>query len=170
MPRSNPRKQLASRVLSYLNNAHCVLFSSIRYYFVEGHSLNDRPRLAAVVAKELEKISSEESNHHIVINAGKVPSEGEILDFLEGSEGRQEIENALSALNKLGVHGIPKFIIEGQTVVDGAAHSDVFVRIFREIEQAGTIAGGPVFGEILGVSPDIVARGSHHHSSPEVVA
>jgi len=51
----------------------------------------------------------------------------------------------------LGIHGIPKFIIEGQTVVDGAAHADVFVEVFREIEARGTIANDAVFADILGV-------------------
>lgn len=88
-------------------------------------------------------------------------TEDEILAFLNGNEGRKEIENALRALNELGVHGIPKFIIEGSYVVDGAAVSNTFVRIFREIEERGKIKGGPVFGDILGVDQSIVMRASH---------
>jgi predicted DsbA family dithiol-disulfide isomerase len=52
---------------------------------------------------------------------------------LNGNEGRKEIIGALKALNELGVHSIPKFIIKGRTVVDGAAHSDIFVNIFQGI-------------------------------------
>jgi hypothetical protein len=89
------------------------------------------------------------------------PPEQEILDFLNGSEGRAEIEEALQELQRLGVHGIPKFIIEGQTLVDGAARSDVFVRIFREIEARGKIYGGAIFGRILGVPEEIIGQGSH---------
>ena len=129
----------------------------LRYYFVDGHSLNDRPRLAQVVAEELEHLQD--------TNSGKTfPSADEILDFLNGDEGRQEIQDALVTLQQLGVHGIPKFIIDGHLMVDGAAHSNVFVRIFREIERAGKLEGGkgPVFGDILGVSPDIIQQGSHH--------
>jgi hypothetical protein len=89
------------------------------------------------------------------------PSEQEIIDFLNGSEGRAEIEEALQELRQIGIHGIPKFIIEGQTVVDGAARSDVFVQIFREIEARGEIHGGPIFGPILGVPEEIIRQGSH---------
>lgn len=121
------------------------------YYFVEGHALNDRPRLAKVAHEEISKI----------VDDATLMSEEEILDFLKGDEGRTEIFNALSALHDIGVHGIPKFIIEGRTVVDGAARSEVFVRVFREIERRGDISGGPVFGEILGVDEDILNRGSH---------
>ena len=129
----------------------------LRYYFVDGHSLNDRPRLAQVVADELEVL--QDTN-----NGNSFPSADEILDFLNGDEGRQEIQDALITLQQLGVHGIPKFIIDGHLMVDSAAHSNVFVRIFREIERAGKLEGGkgPVFGDILGVSPDIIQQGSHH--------
>jgi len=126
----------------------CIVF---RYYFVEGHALNDRPRLAKVVAEELEKLLDETP-----------PLADDLLDFLNGNEGRKEIEQALQGLEQLGIHGIPKFIIEGKTVVDGAARSEVFVEIFREIEQRGEIHSGPVFGEILGISQETVEAGSHH--------
>lgn len=82
---------------------------------------------------------------------------------MNGNEGREEIIQALHGLEQIGVHGIPKFIIEGALIVDGAARSDVFVDIFREIEARGEVQGGPVFGDVLGVSEDIVQAGSHFH-------
>ena len=103
-----------------------------------------------MVADELEKLLDKTP-----------PSADDLLGFLNGNEGRKEIAHALEALQQLGIHGIPKFIIEGKTVVDGAAHSDVFVDIFREIEQRGEIHSGPVFGEILGITRETVERGSH---------
>jgi predicted DsbA family dithiol-disulfide isomerase len=121
-----------------------------RYYFVEGHSLNDKPRLANVVSESLSSLL--DSN---------TPSEQDLLDFLNGNEGREEIIQALRGLEKLGVHGIPKFIIEGALIVDGAASSDVFVDIFRKIEARGEVHSGPIFGDILGVSEDVVQQGSH---------
>eukprot|EP01082_Thalassiosira_pseudonana_P001333 g531.t1 g531 contig10:236691-237535(-) len=127
------------------------------YYFVEGNALNDRPLLAKVAAQCLSDTIAQ-SDHTITTTP---MSEEEILSFLNGDEGRTEIHNALQALNQLGVHGIPKFIIEGSRIVDGAAGPDVFVQIFREIEQRGKVERGPVFGEILGVGDDIVSRGSH---------
>ena len=119
------------------------------YYFVEGHSLNDRPRLAQVVAKKLATCMEEP------------PAAEQLLEFLNGDSGRAEIERAVQTLQQLGIHGIPKFIIEGQTVVDGAAHSDVFVRVFREIEARGEIVNGTVFGDILGVPPEVIEQASH---------
>jgi hypothetical protein len=122
---------------------------------VEGHSLNDRPRLAAVVADLLADLLKEKS-----------PSESELLSFLNGQEGRKEITRSLQTLRQLGIHSIPKFIIEGRTVVDGAAESEVFVDVFRTIERRGSIrGGGPIFGDILRVPDDVVARGSHTRES-----
>lgn len=123
---------------------------------MEGHSLNDRPRLAAVVADLLADLLKEKS-----------PSESELLSFLNGHEGRKEITRSLQTLRQLGIHSIPKFIIEGKTVVDGAAESEVFVDVFRTIERRGSIHGGPVFGDILRLPDDVVARGSH---TPESIA
>lgn len=118
--------------------------------------MNDRPRLASVVSTLLSNLLE-----------GEAPSEAELLSFLNGDEGRQEIMQALQALNQLDIHSIPKFIIEGKTMVDGAARSEVFVEAFREIEKRGEIHGGPVFGEILGVPGEVVGRGSH---TPDMVA
>ena len=98
-----------SNLTTSVCRVHC------RYYFVEGHALNDRPRLAKVVAEKLETMLEEP------------PSANELLDFLNGNEGRKEIEEALQTLDQMGIHGIPKFIIEGRTIVDGAAQSEVFV-------------------------------------------
>jgi len=130
------------------------------YYFVEGWALNDRPRLAKVAAEEIGRLlavaggGAEEEEEPIM-------TEEEILTFLDSDEGRKEIDDALRALHDMGVHGIPKFIIEGRTVVDGAARSDVFVKIFREIEARGKVSDGPVFGSILGLSDDVIQKGSH---------
>jgi predicted DsbA family dithiol-disulfide isomerase len=121
------------------------------YYFVDGHSLNDRPLLARVVAAKLREIGCGDESAR----------EEAILEFLDGQQGRAEIERATEALKQLGVHGIPKFIIEGKTLIDGAERSEVFVRVFRQIEERGFVLGGPVFGDILGVSPDLVQQGSH---------
>ena len=127
------------------------------FYFVDGHSLNDRPRLAKVAAEVLSETIAKDNTNQM--------TEDEILTFLNGNEGRTEIANALRALHQIGVHGIPKFIIEGTTVVDGAASSNTFVKIFREIEQRGSIARKPVFANILGVNVDTIREGSHTRES-----
>ena len=65
----------------------------------------------------------------------------------------------------MGVHGIPKCVIEGRRVGDGAAHSDVFIDIFRDIEESGEVYSGPIFAEMLGVSPEVLEKGSHTRDS-----
>ena len=125
------------------------------YYFVEGFALNDRARLAKVTAETLSE----------TVIGQPLMSEEEILLFLNGDEGRLEIDNAVRALQQLGVHGIPKFIIEGSRVVDGAAGPETFVQIFREIERRGKVARGPIFGDILGISEELLLRGSHTRES-----
>jgi predicted DsbA family dithiol-disulfide isomerase len=123
-----------------------------QYYFVDGHSLNDKPRLAMVVSELLQEL----------LPVGDAPpTDMELLDFLNGDQGREQIMHALHALNQLGIHSIPKFIIEGRTVVDGAARSDTFVKIFREIEARGTDQGTAIFNDVLGVSNETLERGSH---------
>lgn len=121
------------------------------YYFVEGHALNDKPRLAHVVAEELQALIPEQH----------APTEQVLLEFLNGNQGRREIEKALTALRQIGIHSIPKFVVEGRTVVDGAANAATFVSIFREIEKRGVVHPGTMFGDILGVSTEILERGSH---------
>jgi len=130
------------------------------YYFVEGFALNDWPRLAKVAAEEIGRlVDADGDGDGGSIEA--VATEEEILTFLQSDEGRKEIDDAIRTLDDMGVHGIPKFIIEGSTMVDGAARPDVFVQIFREIEARGKVAKGPVFGSILGLHEDVIERGSH---------
>ena len=138
------------------------------YYFVDGHALNDRPRLAKVAAEEISKLVGNDDDGTDIMPPPM--TEDEILTFLEGDEGRKEIEMALQALAEIGVHGIPKFIIEGSYIVDGAARSNTFVQIFREIEARGEIAGEAVFRDILGISDEMIRRGSHFRTEDEIAA
>lgn len=120
------------------------------YYFVDGHSLNDRPRLAKVTAEVIQKQ---------LLHSDQIPlSEKEILNFLNSDEGRPEIEKALQMLNYLGIHSIPKFIIEGTTLVDGAADPSVFIDVFSQIEKRGYVEndGKPVFGDILKIPQNVL--------------
>lgn len=148
------------RLIQHLGKTHGLAVSEAvydklnEYYFVDGHSLNDKPRLARVVHDLL-----------MVIVKDDAPSEVDILEFLNGDEGREEIVNVTHALNQLGISGIPKFIIEGTTMVDGAARSDTFVQIFREIEKRGSVQSGPIFNDVLGVSDEIFQTPSHSSSS-----
>jgi predicted DsbA family dithiol-disulfide isomerase len=144
------------------------------YYFVDGHSLNDKPRLAEVVANEMPRLlllqqQLQQQQHDlatITITTTPPPSADEILTFLNGNDGRREIEQAFRILHDdLGIHGIPTFIIEGQTVVNGAAHSSTLIDIFRSIERRGYLQGQAIFAQTLGISPEIMQRGSHYSSA-----
>ena len=150
------------------------------YYFVDGYSLNDKPRLAERVARELPTLlllqqqqQQQQQQHSSSLNNGGTsspappatpppPTADEILNFLNGNEGRRDIEQAFRMVQEdLGIHGIPTFIIEGKTVVNGAAHSETLLDIFRDIEQRGFVHGSAILAQTLGVSPQIMARGSH---------
>ncbi len=134
------------------------------YYFVDGYALNDRPRLAKVAHECIARLVAEDQERQGKMDDKPqvdVMSEEQILDFLNSDKGRKEIYNALDALKQMGVHGIPKFVIEGRRVVDGAAHSDIFIDVFRDIEAKGEVYGGPIFADILGVSPEVLEKGSH---------
>lgn len=121
-----------------------------QYHFVDGHALNDLPRLAKVVEEELKGI----------LPVGTTLMEADILDFLKGDEGKEQIEHAIHALQQLGINSIPTFIVDGAIMVGGAAKSDVFVKIFRDIEAKGT-TNGPLLNDVLGVDDDTVLKGSH---------
>ena len=150
------------RLIQYLGKTYGLAISEAIYdclnvyYFVDGHSLNDRPRLARVVADRLAALWPERPHQ-----STPPPTADQLLDFLNSDTGRDEIETAIRALHELNIHSIPLFVVEGQTAVDGAAQPEVFYRIFRDIEQRGTLAGGPIFGDILGVSPSIIQQASH---------
>lgn len=152
------------RLIQYIGKQHGLHVSEALYdrlniyYFVEGYSLNDKPRLAKVTTDTVNEILLMQQHVQEAV------SEEEILTFLHGNKGRHEIETAIQTLQKLGVHGIPKFIIEGTTIVDGAAGPETFVNVFREIEKRGSVRG-PIFSDILGVSEDVWMKGSHTRES-----
>lgn len=125
-----------------------------KYHFVDGHSLNDKPRLAKVVADLLDELLRSMPNV-------KTPTDTDLLNFLNGTQGRDEIFHALSRLDQVGVHSIPTFIIEGTSVVQGSAPANVFVKIFRDIEKRGAVHSGPVFSDLLGVNDETILMASH---------
>lgn len=160
LDRKTSSTMASHRLIQYLGKTYGLAASEAvydklnEYYFVDGHSLNDKPRLAQVVCDLLD-----------VIMPDNAPSKVDILEFLNGDEGREEITNAIHALNQLGISGIPKFIIEGKTMVDGAARSETFVEIFRQIEKCGSVHSGPIFNDVLGVSDETFQTPSHYLSN-----
>eukprot|EP00533_Pseudo-nitzschia_delicatissima_P011092 CAMPEP_0116098066 /NCGR_PEP_ID=MMETSP0327-20121206/11028_1 /TAXON_ID=44447 /ORGANISM="Pseudo-nitzschia delicatissima, Strain B596" /LENGTH=135 /DNA_ID=CAMNT_0003589835 /DNA_START=127 /DNA_END=534 /DNA_ORIENTATION=- len=108
-----------------------------QYYFVDGHSLNDRPMLAKVVAELLKELLP-----------NRAPNEAELLEFLDSEKGKEEITNIGHALNQLGISGIPKFIIEGRTMVrqDPTPLSRSFERL-RDGEKSTAVPFSTMFWE-----------------------
>ena len=98
---------------------------------MEGHALNDKPRLASVACKEIKLLLDKKKEE---IDHPPPMTEEEILSFLNGNEGRHDIEQAGRMLNKMGVHGIPKFVIEGQRLVDGAVPSETLYRYLEKLK------------------------------------
>lgn len=101
--------EASERLYDALNVAH----------FIQGHRLNDASRLAKLAAE----------------HAG-LPEE-EALAFLATEQGRGEIEATLALVRQLGISSIPTFVVDGQHVLNGAAHADEHERVLREVERVG---------------------------------
>mmetsp|Transcript_17582 Transcript_17582/g.58939 ORF Transcript_17582/g.58939 Transcript_17582/m.58939 type:complete len:134 (+) Transcript_17582:537-938(+) len=126
-------------------------------HFVEGHRLNDSARLARTAEE----------------HAGVPRAETEA--FLKSKEGLAEITAALARAGELGVQSIPKFIVGGAYVLDGAVHARDHVALFREIETAPDGPGvgmededgqpvgwtASVFASVLGVPAEVLREPSH---------
>lgn len=125
------------------------------YYFVDGKSLNDHESLAKLTEIILKE--------HVAEKNIPIMTRDQTLEFLKSTEGRREIEHALHVLKtQLNIHSIPKFIVEGQTLIDGAAQADVFVKVFQKILDRGYAhSTTPIFADILGLTPELFHRGSH---------
>lgn len=86
--------------------------------------------------------------------------EVEVLAFLAGDEGRAEIDAAQKLLRTYGIHSIPKFVVNGQHVIDGAAVAEDHVDLFRRIEADGEV-GEPIFAHALGIPDEVFDTPSH---------
>mmetsp|Transcript_22195 Transcript_22195/g.64456 ORF Transcript_22195/g.64456 Transcript_22195/m.64456 type:complete len:211 (-) Transcript_22195:307-939(-) len=74
--------------------------------------------------------------------------------FLASDQGKDEILRTVEHVHRLGIHGIPTFVIDGGNhVLSGAVHSSELVRVFREIEaeisQSPAPRPPPVFEDTL---------------------
>lgn len=76
--------------------------------------------------------------------------------FLMTDEGEKEIVLAKKALQRLGIHSIPNFVIGGKEVLSGAVHSKELVNAFRKIERTGEGASDNAFASILGIGEEII--------------
>ena len=150
------------------------------YHFVDGHALNDVPKLARTVAQTLQELHQTSPScwfHHAApqpvqeeakakeVSPVLPPTEAELLEFLSGTEGRAEIVQTVQQVHDLGIDGIPTFLFEGgSTVLHGAVDAAEFVQVFRAMEQRGYLLDSTtVFGETtLKIPTSIIQRGSYH--------
>jgi predicted DsbA family dithiol-disulfide isomerase len=87
-----------------------------KQHFFEGKRLNDKVMLVdAAVEAGLDRAS--------------------VSEFLDSSEGEQEVLDLVRAVHAKGIHSIPTFIIDGKYMISGAQRSEAFVEVFRMLEQ-----------------------------------
>lgn len=92
-------------------------------YFLEGQTLSDPTFLAGV--------------------AEAVGMDGSVVArLLEGEADRAELEAEEAEARRMGVSGVPCFIINGRYVLQGAQETETWVRIIREL-QASMAAARP---------------------------
>ena len=113
-----------------------------RAHFIDGRALNDAEMLASLASR------------HAGADAREVRS------LLASDDGRAEIEACQELLRRYGISSIPKFVVNGTHLIDGAAPAEDHVALFRAIERAGE-EGEPVFAAVLGIPPATFDRPSH---------
>mmetsp|Transcript_15086 Transcript_15086/g.20214 ORF Transcript_15086/g.20214 Transcript_15086/m.20214 type:complete len:225 (-) Transcript_15086:375-1049(-) len=104
-------------------------------HFVDGNRLNDRQLLLGCA-----------EDVGLDVSAAK--------KYLEGDEGREEVLRTYQEVQRLGITGIPCYIIDGGAQVMGAVRPVELLRVFRGIEAE--VAEGnrkecePMFKKMLG--------------------
>jgi predicted DsbA family dithiol-disulfide isomerase len=92
-------------------------------YFIDGVDLSKKENLSA--------IAKEAGLHH----AGDER-------FFADQEALQKIAQGEQEISKLGISGVPFYIINNKYGVSGAQATETFVRAFREVSQETVLAGG----------------------------
>ncbi len=89
-------------------------------YFTEGRDLSDRATLAEVAA-------------------GAGLDRAEVDELLAGDVGLDAVRAGEEQARRLGVSGVPFFVVNGKVALSGAQPSELFLQAF---EQAGEAAVG----------------------------
>lgn len=95
--------------------------SLYRAYFTEGLDISDR----SVLADRAEALGLDRD---------------ELLSYLEGDGGVDEVREELVTAVERGIRGVPAFVFENQFIVPGAVDTETFVRILEQM-QAMRAAG-----------------------------
>ncbi|GMI33806.1 hypothetical protein TrCOL_g1570 [Triparma columacea] len=113
-----------------------------KYHFVDGHALNDLPRLASVVSSALVKAVDDGATYEV--------THSWLKEYLEGDEGMREVERTYDMVCDMGINSIPNFVINGEHIIRGAAGEEEFEKVFDEIIKEGK-EGEFVFKKSMGI-------------------
>jgi predicted DsbA family dithiol-disulfide isomerase len=91
-----------------------VVEALFRAYFTEGRDISNRQTLIEVVAE-----------------AGLDRHQAEVV--LNGDEGMEAIREAHGQARRVGVEGVPFFIINGESMLSGAQKPDVFLEASKQL-------------------------------------
>jgi len=95
-----------------------VALALFRAYFAEGANLNDREQLVAIAER-----------------AGLDAREARAL--LDGDDGKAEVVRSQLEAGRLGIRGVPFYVIDGRLGVSGAQPPELFARAVRQaLEEA----------------------------------
>lgn len=120
----SPNTRDAHRVIQFAKQAGKqpeVKEALMKAYFEQGVDLSKKENLVSVA-----------------VNAGLAKQAVEAL--LSSNEGLAEIEHAEHELQKLGISGVPFYILNNTHGISGAQPSETFVNAFKEIGKALTAA------------------------------
>lgn len=117
-----PNTFLAHRLIWYAAQQGCqdaVVDSLFRGYFEEGADVGSRSALVQLAER------------------GGLSAEG----FLQGAGGTAEVKAEESAGRKLGIRGVPYFVLDGAYGISGAQPAEVFVSAIEKVRAQASVVG-----------------------------
>jgi predicted DsbA family dithiol-disulfide isomerase len=88
----------------------------LRAYFVDGLDIGDPATLADCAAE-----------------VGFVRDD--VVDFLDGDDGRAEVAAFLAQAADQGITAVPTYVVNGQWAIPGAQDTDTFVNVLRRLDE-----------------------------------
>ena len=114
-----PNTFLAHRLMWHAEQQGCqdaVMESLFRGYFTEGADIGSVPVLGQL--------------------AGRAGLDGAAVEsFLQREEGTTEVKAEETAGHRLGIRGVPYFVLNGSISISGAQPPDIFVSAIRQAEK-----------------------------------
>lgn len=98
-----------------------VVESLFRAYFTEGRDIGDRAVLARIAGE-----------------SGLDPARA--ASFLDGDEGRAEVQAAEKQIREAGVRAVPFFILNRETALEGAEPAESFIQAVESLKPASGTA------------------------------